>query len=59
MSKLVFPQRPQNLVPAAKRAPQLLHEITAGAFICTPETLPRLPPCDGDKPLDGADLNCA
>jgi len=53
----VLPQRPQNFVPAAKREPHLLQATTAGALIETPDTLPRLPPCEGDRPVEGADLN--
>jgi len=59
MSKFVLPQRPQNFVPAAKRDPHFVQATTAGALIATPDMLPRLPPCEGDKPLDGADLNWA
>src|SRR4030095_15255969 len=59
VSNVVLPQRPQNLAPAAKREPHLVQETIVGAFISTPETLPRLPPFDGDKPLVAADLNCA
>src|SRR5690242_18595806 len=59
ISKLVLPQRPQNLVPDAKREPHLVQETISGDGIATPDTLPRLPPCEGESPLDGADLNCA
>ena len=58
-SKFVLPQRPQNFAPAANREPHFVQATTAGVLISTPETLPRLPPLDGDNPLVAADLNCA
>ena len=57
--KVVLPQRPQNFAPAAKREPHFVHATTPGVLTVTPETLPRLPPCDGVNPLESADLNCA
>jgi hypothetical protein len=58
-AKAVLPQRPQNFAPAAKREPHFVQTTIAGVFISTPETLPRLPPFEGLKPLVADDLNCA
>src|SRR5262249_5892598 len=58
-SKVVLPQRPQNFAPAANRAPHFVHATTPGVLSGAPATLPKLPPCEGVNPLDGADLNCA
>ena len=59
VSNDVLPQRPQNFAPAANREPHFAHATIAGVLMSTPETLPRLPPFDGDSPLDAADLNWA
>ena len=59
ISKDVLPQRPQNFAPAANREPHFAHATLAGVLMSTPETLPRLPPVEGDSPLVAADLNCA
>ena len=59
ISNEVLPQRPQNFAPAANREPHFAQATIAGVLMSTPETLPRLPPFDGDSPLDAADLNWA
>ena len=60
ISNDVLPQRPQNFAPAANREPHFAHATIAGALMSTPETLPRLPPFDGDSPMEAAaDLNWA
>src|SRR2546426_8258292 len=57
--KVVLPHRPQNFAVAAKREPHFVQATTPGVLDGAPETLPRLPPCEGESPLDGAVLNCA
>jgi hypothetical protein len=56
--KAVLPQRPQNLIPSAKRDPQPAQATTRGALVVPPVLLSRLPPREGlNCSLDGALLN--
>ena len=55
--KLVLPQRPQNFAVAAKREPHFVQATTPGVLEGAPETLPKLPPLEGESPLEAADLN--
>ena len=58
--KVVLPQRPQNLAPAANRDWHRVHMTTPGTLDWPPARLSRLPPCEGvNWLLVGALLNCA
>src|SRR5689334_6509816 len=57
--KVVLPHRPQNFAVAANREPQFVQATTPGVLAGAPDTLPRLPPWEGERPLEGAVLNWA
>jgi hypothetical protein len=46
-SNVVFPHRPQNFTPSAKRDWHLVHMTTTSVVEFTPLLLSRLPPRDG------------